>query len=234
MNAPLHRWCKDLGMFAVDRPYGNNPGSSCKHATRQCIKDCFNYKFTAMYPEAMARSDANNERSWITISGEALARALDRKRNQTDRFRFMTRGETFKDMSDFERVIDIAEANPDRVHWIPTKAWRRPMFRHALNELRKMFPNLRILASTDTTTTEQEQKILDDEGWSTMFFGDDSQLDTLTGSPRFKCPKTWGHDGSASKESVKAAKGSCGDPSRCASGGCFDASKPVHVHLKKH
>ena len=65
-------------------------------------------------------------------------------------------------------------------------------------------------------------------------FGDDDQLETLTGDPRFKCPKTWGHDGSASKESVKAAKGSCGDPSKCGSGGCFDASKPVHVHLKKH
>lgn len=223
-TTPLHRWCKDLGMFAVDRPHGISPISSCLHATKYCIQTCFNNKFAKMYPEAMANRDRANEESWLVITGEALKAALDRKyKRQTDRFRLMTRGEAFKDSTDLERVIDLADANPDRIIWIPTKAWRRPMLRLAIEALMEICPNLRILASTDPNTTPEEQAMLDENGWSTMFYGNDDQLETLSGSARFQCPKTWAHD-----------LGACGDPKRCSSGGCFDNSQPVHIHLKEH
>jgi len=224
MIAPLHRWCSDLGMFAVDRPHGISPLSSCKHATKYCIQTCFNNKFSRMYSDAMAKRDRANEESWLVITGPALRAALDRKyKRQTNRFRFMTRGETFKTHGDLERVIDIADSNPDRIFWIPTKAWRRPMLRLAIEALREICPNVRILASTDPNTTPEEQAMLDRNGWSTMFYGNDDQLETLTGSDRFKCPKTWTHD-----------LGACGDSKRCSSGGCFDNSQPVHIHLKEH
>lgn len=220
----LHRWCSDLGMFAVDRPHGISPHSTCKWATRYCIKACFNNKFSRMYPVAMAKRDIANEQSWQALTGSDLARVLGRKyKRQTDRIRLMTRGEAFKDSSDLERVIDLADENPDRLIWVPTKAWRNPLMRIAIEALREICPNLRILASTDPDTTPEEQAMLDENGWSSMFFGDDDQLETLTGSARFKCPKTWAKD-----------LGSCGDPTRCNSGGCFDNSQPVHIHLKEH
>jgi len=82
------------------------------------------------------------------------------------------------------------------------------------------FPNARIQASTDVTTTREEQSSLDAEGWSTMFFGDDEAFKTLTGSERHLCAKTWEKD-----------KGACAK--RCGKGGCF-AKEQTHVHLKQH
>jgi hypothetical protein len=226
-------------MFAVDRPHGAKRGSSCKHTTATCRKYCFNNKLMAMYTDAMTRRDIANEESWQNMDGQALSDALDRKRNQTDRFRLMTRGEAFSSLrsGDLERVIDIPDSNPDRVFWIPTRAWRRPMLRRAIEALREICPNVRILASTDPETTKEEQAQLDADGWSTMFFGDDSEAakrETLTGNPRYLCPKTWGMGRSGTKEDRKTGKGACGDSSRCNVGGCFDSSQPVHIHLKTH
>jgi len=117
----LHRWCSDLGMFAVDRPHGISPHSTCKWATRYCIQACFNNKFVRMYPVAMAKRDLANEQSWQTLTGSDLAHVLGRKyKRQTDRIRLMTRGEAFRDAADLERVIDLADESQPKHGGIPS------------------------------------------------------------------------------------------------------------------
>lgn len=125
----------------------------------------------------------------------------------------MSYGEAFGCAADVARVRDIASGNPDVVFWIPTRAWRNPEMRAAVDVLRATVPNLRVLASEDPTTTSQEHKALVAEGWSTMYFGDDSAT-----QGRFKCPKTWSHKDGACATCRK---------------GCFSATR-VDVHLKEH
>lgn len=222
-----HRYCADLGMFAIDRPIftiRDDQGrvaakGSCLWRTSAC-DDCFNLKFMKMYQRDIDRRDVRNEQSWQRLTGEALRATLGRKRNQTDRVRLMTRGETFRDPSDIIRVRDLLTANPDTLFWIPTRAWRSKRLRPLIVAIMREFPNARIQASTDVDTTREEQASLDAEGWSTMFFGDDEAFKTLTGNERHLCAKTWDKD-----------KGACAK--RCSKGGCFDKGQ-THVHLKQH
>ena len=225
MQTVENRWCADLGMFAIDRPIhaikatADRPGAkaSCLWRTKAC-EGCFNEKFFAMYQKAMDNSDVRSEQSWQRITGRALFNVLDRKRNQTERVRLMTRGEAFRDPTDVPRVKDLCDANPDRLFWVPTRSWRSKVMRPIVRALQDQCPNLRLQASTDIYTTKEEQASLDADGWSTMFWGDDEQHETLTGTERFKCPKTW-----------EKAKGACAG---CV-GGCFDKEQ-THVHLKGH
>ena len=223
-----HRYCADLDMFAIDRPINtirDGGGKviakgSCVWKTEPCDK-CFNLKFMRMYKRDMDAKDVRNERSWQGLTGKALRATLDRKhKRQTDRVRLMSRGETFRDPSDIIRVRDLLTENPDRLFWIPTRAWRSRRMRPLIVAIMREFPNARIQASTDVTTTREEQAGLDAEGWSTMFFGDDEAFETLTGNERSLCAKTWEQD-----------KGACA--TRCGKGGCFDKGQ-THVHLKQH
>lgn len=222
-----HRWVSDIGMFAIDRPIfsikakGDRPAvkGSCVHKTKAC-DGCFNMKFHRMYPDAMDGRDVRNEHSWQRIDGLSLSKTLKRKRNQTSRVRLMTRGEAFRDRADVPRVRDLCEQNPDKIFWVPTRAWRNKHLRPLLLKLAEEVPNLRIQASTDIDTTLEEQQMLDEQGWSTLYFGDDEQRETLTGEPRHMCAKTW-----------EKAKGACA--STCKKGGCFD-KEVTHVILKKH
>jgi hypothetical protein len=222
-----HRWCSDLGMFAIDRPIysikptADRPGvkGSCVHRTAAC-SGCFNNKFYRMYQRDMDNRDVRNELSWRAITGAKLAKVMGRKRHQTSRVRLMTRGEAFRDPSDIRRVRDLCNANPGRVFWLPTRSWRNKHMRPLVRALQDELPNLRLQASTDVTTTAEEQAGLEDDGWSTMYWGDDDQHETLAGTPRHLCPKTWEHE-----------KGACA--STCTDGGCF-SDKQTHVHLKAH
>ena len=225
-----HRFCEDIGMFTIDRPIfsiRNKAGrvitkGSCLWKTSAC-DDCFNRKFYSMYQRDMNARDVRNEESWQHMTGEALRLTLGRKHTrQTDRIRYMSRGEAFRDPSDVPRVEDQANANPERKMWIPTRAWRNPIMRRLIEALARRCPNLRIQASTDVTTTREEQERLDADGWSTMFFGDDDAFETLTGQPRHKCVKTWDHK-----------RGACASAETCLEGGCFDTAQ-THVHLKQH
>jgi hypothetical protein len=225
-----HRFCEDIGMFAIDRPIfsiRNKAGrviakGSCIWKTSAC-DDCFNLKFMRMYKRDIDARDVRNEQSWERLTGKALATTLDRKsKRQTGRVRFMTRGEAFRDRTDIIRVRGLLTANPDRLFWIPTRAWRSRHLRPLIVAIMREFPNARIQASTDVTTTREEQASLDAEGWSTMFFGDDEAFETLTGEKRHLCAKTWAHK-----------KGACASAETCLEGGCFDKEQ-THVHLKQH
>ena len=213
------RFCSDIGMFAIDRSIPE----SCLHRTAFCDKACFNVKLYRLYP-AMHAKDIRNEHAWRTMTGADWSRRFDAKRRDTDRIRLMTRGEAVSNYHDLSRLADICQANPQRLIWCPTRAWRHPLLRAALESLREHHSNLALLASIDPSNSAEDVQSLKDSGWSTMFFGDDDVSDD-----QFKCPKTWGH-----------VKGACAKCKR----GCFQAApmmqqqrgstKPVHVHLKQH
>ena len=73
--------------------------------------------------------------------------------------------------------------------------------------------NARVQASIDPSNDELEIELLKADGWSTMFYGDDTATDK-----GFKCPKTW-----------NKAKGHCAVCEK----GCF-SEKRTDVHLKQH
>lgn len=207
------RWCADIGMFAYDRSIPK----SCVHATPFCKVHCFNDKLYKYYP-GMHGKDILNESYWRDISGARVRTDLAGKRTrQTKRVRLMTRGEGISTHGDINRVRRIAEGNPDTIFWLPSRAWRDDTLCARIVAELFPVPNLRVLASLDPSNSAEEIESLARDGFSTMFFGDDSELAT---AGRFKCPKTHSH-----------AKGHCAVCSTRK--GCFSRA-PVHVHLKEH
>lgn len=172
------RFCKDIGMFAIDRPK-----SSCVHASEFCRKHCYNNKLYGVYGNGMRARDKKNEDLWRNPDlPQMIHKQLSRAKKQTKRVRLMTRGEAFSTVSDIVRVARILDANPGTVFWIPTRAWTDASMRRRIEEYIMTRRNVRVLASIDPTMPEPP------EGWSTMFFGDDDDTDG-----RHKCPKTHGH-----------------------------------------
>lgn len=219
----MMRWCEDIGMHAFDRPIYDTDKvkGSCNHASDYCKQTCYNMKLYKIYP-AMHDKDVRNEASWQSITGEGVAKFLSRKRKPTNRARFMTRGEAFKDYSDIPRVLDIVRSTPNIFWWAPTRAWRDKMLWNSIMIDLKEVTNIAILASTDPTTTKEEWAWLKANGISTMFYGDDTMTTTPMGDRFFKCPKTH-----------KKLKGHCG----ICKAGCFapvTLKREVHVHLSKH
>ena len=218
---PEIRHCTDIGMFAVDRPIPNG----CFHRTNYCNLHCYNVKLYRIYP-GMKGKDERNEAAWLSCSGSDYAKALDRKRKPTDRFRLMTRGEAFNTAADVTRVVEIATAMPDRLIWIPTRGWRDPLIRALIEGLVMPLPNVAVLASLDPSNSESEYRDLVSAGWPTMFFGDGSGW---TGPDHgFNCPKT-----THTRANPKGIKGHCGD----CKAGCFAGpilNRRVDVILSQH
>lgn len=199
----------DIGMFCFDRPIP----VSCNHKTTFCDTACYNVKFYRLHD--LEPRDRRCEEIWQALTPETLADlqpTLDRKRRQTRRIRLMSRGEAFSDYRDIERVSNIATSTKTLL-WTPTRAWRHQLLRPMVWTLQGAHANLRILASTDPTTTHEEFESLRLEGWSTMHFGSDSLAEKA-----FMCPKTHRH-----------LKGHCA----ICRAGCF-SRKQVHVHLAQH
>jgi len=203
------RPCADIGCYVIDRPQG----LSCKWKTDFCATHCYTLK----EEKAWKISKANNKliSNWVETTGETVKKEMPRKRKlQTKRVRFCSRGEAIGNEADIEKIRDIARKNRDRVFWIPTRAWRserlRPLVRKLADER-----NIRLLASIDPSNTQAEIDGLVSEGFSTMFFGNDTE------SPQpnpIVCKKTFGH--------IKGHCANCGK-------GCFNSGQK-HVWLKEH
>ena len=209
----LIRFSTTIGLWTRDR----DPAVSCRHATKFCKANCYNKKLYEIYP-AMEPRDKENEKAWPSLTGENLAKKLDKKHKPVKRFRFASRGETFRVLSDVGKIRDILKHSPDVTFWIPTRAWRNTGMRIAIERMIMPLHNARVLASIDPSNSAEEVGDIMARGWSTMYFGDDSKRAT-TG--RLKCGKTWGLD------------------TKCETceNGCFSAKfgeKQVHVHLKQH
>ncbi len=218
MGGLEHRYCGDIGLFAIDRPRE----ISCVWATEYCRRKCYNNRCERRHHKTIPPKDIRNESSWQAITGEALCDTLDRKRLATDRIRLMTRGEAFADASDIDRVAYLALENRDRWLWVPTRGWRDESMEWAIRRLIMPLQNVALLASTDPTTTPAEDRRLAELGWSTMFFGDDTAGATASGRPMFRCPKTF-----------RGLKGHC----RVCKAGCFarlTLGRRVDVHLRQH
>lgn len=203
------RFCNDIGMFCYDRPV-----STCRHCTSFCKLNCYNRKLYDMY-HAMSTKDVRNEAYWAETTGAELNKTLSKKRKQTARVRFMTRGEAISTAADVDKIVEICTTNSSRLFWLPTRAWRNTELRALIIE--KLFPikNLRLLASIDPSNTAAEIDGLITQGFSTMFFGND---DVAPIANSVKCQKTWEHK--------TAACATCEN-------GCFKAEQK-HIWLKQH
>lgn len=210
------RYCEDIGMFAWDRDY-----ESCRHRTVYCTNHCYNNKLYKVYHN-MYGKDVRNEIAWSKVSGVALRQQLVRKRKQTQRVRGCTRGENVSTIADIDRIIDLSQENPDTTFWLPTRGWRDPILNLLIRQ--KLWPltNVVVNASTDPDTSIEEWEMLERDGWSIMFFGDDNMKVTPLGSKMFQCPKTF-----------KGLKGHC----EVCKGGCLSKvvlGKPSYVILSEH
>ena len=210
------RYCKDIGLWVLDRPR-----ESCKYRTSFCKAKCYNGPLYRAFDAGgnMTTKDILSEIVWLDIRGAELSEVLQAKRKPVNRIRLMTRGEALADISDIERVADIAESMPKRLVMLPTRAWRSPhMWPHILRRL-KPIENLRLLCSIDPSTTWEAITRLTGADMSTMFFGNDDRHPLqFTDNHLVKCPKTWSH-----------LAGYC---AKC-KGGCFTKST-IHVWLKEH
>jgi hypothetical protein len=230
------RWCADIGMWSLDRPINDIPHTnitgSCVHRTSFCDATCYNIKLYRMFP-AMLTKDIRNEQFWQSLptqykgakdnpSIQSLREKFKNSRRQTSRVRLMTRGEGIKDGGDVSRIQVLCFVFKDVNWWLPTRAWRNRLLRTMCETTLLRLPNLSLNASLDPTTTKQETANLEKRGWSTMYFGDDTQIHTPTGKRRFKCPKTWAN-----------LKGHCG----ICKGGCMSTialGRRSDVHLSQH
>lgn len=200
----MMRFCADIGMFVIDRDM-----ASCLYSTQFCRDHCYNLKFFKMYPN-VRNYETKLEYNWMKING--LQEEIKRKRKSTSRIRLCSRGEPFAYINDVFKILKVCECNPDTVFWAPTRAWRSDIQREAIE--RELFPidNIRLQASLDPTNTVEEIQSLKDSGWSTIFFGDDSDIQN-----RELCPKTW-----------EKKKGGCSTCNLCFS------KERVDIHLKMH
>ena len=205
------RYCSDIGMYALDRA-----PSTCKYATAYCRKHCYNLKLYICYKD-MRKKDIRNELYWDNVPVDYFTMHINQKRKfQTDRFRFCTRGEQLSTAADVEKTAALVSTRKQTTFWIPTRAWRDPQLRQLIEN--KLFPlgNVRVLASIDPSNSLEEVENIALRGWSTMFFGNDS-VHPL-GNKAVKCPKTW-----------KKIDGAC---ATCTMG-CF-SDEQKHVWLSKH
>lgn len=196
----------DIGLMATARAK-----YTCNHATVFCLATCYNNKLYGPFGQGMAARDVLSEEVWNSITGDDFAAAID----GATRVRLATRGEIFNNLNDVARVESILKACPNTEIWIPTRAWRNPTLKKAIEQLRSKYANLRVLASIDPSNTESEYRDLVNSGWSTMFYWDDNA--TPQHNP-IRCEKTWNH-----------TNGACATCEK----GCFTPYR-VDVWLKQH
>jgi hypothetical protein len=212
MQKSEFRFCKDIGMWASDR----SREKSCLWKTEAC-KKCYNVKLEHLYPKMLTK-DIRNDAYWLALTGDVFADWASHRRTPIKRFRFQTRGETFASLADVFKVRDILLKNSSIEFWIPTRAWRSEL-RGLIESLVMPLKNCFLQASTEPSTTAKEWESLKNDGWSTMFFGDDSMRKTPTGQKVFECPKTH-----------KKLKSHC----VICKAGCFRSGKQVAIHLMSH
>ena len=222
----LFRYCADIGMAATDRPINDteNHTGSCDHRTSYCDDTCYNVKLYKIYPN-MSKRDDRCETIWqkLNLGNSEFTKFFSRKRYDTSRVRHMTRGEAFKTLTDVYRVKTMCLLNPDTLWWIPTRAWRNTRLKALIEKELMPLPNCAINASLDPSNSKAEWKMLIDDDWNIMFYGDDDLTsDPVYGTRMFLCPKTH-----------KDLKGHCKD----CKAGCF-AQKTINrtqiVHLSEH
>jgi len=161
----------------------------------------------------MRQKDIRNEIFWNRLNGKTFKESMKRKRRPTGRFRFCSRGEPFMNIIDVYRIRDILIENQNILFWIPTRAWRDENLRRLLIDRIQPLENHRMMMSIDPSNSKEEIEKLKEDGFSTMYFGDNSDIED-----RILCQKTWNKE-----------DGYC----QICNEGCFSEER-VDVHLKRH
>ena len=203
------RFCKDIGMYVLDRPRE----TSCVHKTKYCAATCYNSKLEKAFPNIHPR-DIKNEEFWKNTDAGDMAKLLSRRTKGNKRIRLCSRGEAFADNFDVWKVFSWVLINNDWTWWIPTRAWRNNNLRTFIEQNLLYLPNVRIMASIDPTNTQEEIESLLADGWSLLYYGTDEGPANINGWA--KCPKTF--------EGIKGHCAVCNT-------GCFDYHDVI---LKRH
>ena len=202
------RFVEALGVRAVDRGAG-----SCTHRTAGCA-GCYVRRQLRQYHDTRAcfAAGGKDDREWSDLSPSYFAGLTPQ------RFRLCTRGEPFSTLSDVCRIASWTEAAPGVIFWIPTRGWRDPQIKAAVE--RELLPrrNVRILASVDRETAGETDRLLA-SGWSVMYFDPDNRKPETTGRV-VKCRKTWNHGAGITCATCR--------------GGCFASGSPRVVWLRFH
>jgi hypothetical protein len=218
------RFVKAIGLWAFSRGQ-----ATCRWRTPWCKANCYNNKWYKLNKDLLA-VDAKDDAYWRQTRAKQLAAAIP---EGIDRFRFSIRGEIWLNYRDVMKVRKILELRPEILFWIPTRAWITQSMMEHIDELIRVLPNARVMASTDPTTSDHTEGALGRLGWSTVFAGnnDDAGQYRLIGDAKpadylvrgktegkVRCPKTWQHK-----------TGHC---AVCTTG-CFSDER-VDVHLMQH
>lgn len=164
----------------------------------------------------MSGRDIKNEIYWQHLNGEKFRTDMSRKRKNTDRFRFVSRGEAISNEQDILKIKDIVLTNSEITFWVPTRAWRSNLRSQIESDL---FPigNLRVTASLDPSNSNEEMQELSDAGWGTTFFGNNETY--YLEDVAIKCIKTWDK-----KRGIKCYN---------CENGCYNINQ-AHVWFKQH
>lgn len=196
-------YCDDLDLYCLDRP------RRCPWRTVFCTHPehgCYGAKMEKAWP---------TWRTWLQKADFLWTLLTASAFNGLSRMRICRVGEPIESIEDIIRITDWANGNPECLFWMPTRSWRNKTLRQALKTLPE---NVKVLASIDPSNTEAEVQSLVREGFSTMFYGNDSRHPLGNRASVTKCKKTWEHE-----------TGRC---SRCDEG-CF-SDKRSDVWLKFH
>ena len=215
----MFRYCKDIGLWALDRPM-----SSCLFRTDWCKAHCYNNKFMR-WPTVKAH-ESKLASYWDRFINRPVERFeadfLSHRRKPVKRFRFCTRGEAFNSVDDFLAFEQLLPAFPSITFAFYTRSWINPAMKFYLSRLKAHHKNVRIVLSFDPSTRDVrlEQDAID-HGYSLSYVGNDGSLLVTESEYKkqwFKCPKTW-----------KGFKKHCA----ICKGGCFSRT-PKRIHLKQH
>ena len=102
------KWCKEIGMYAIDRGRG-----SCKHRTKYCELYCYNIPFYRCNGKMLIPRDEFNDMYWNKLDGESFREELISRKKNTSLVRLMTRGEAFSTVDYVYIVEDLLVKNPD-------------------------------------------------------------------------------------------------------------------------
>lgn len=209
--------CPSLGIHKLD------PALVCPWRTDAC-KACY---AMAAYRRWRSALSTDGRRYMVDAVGRDAARWFlwaPCHFNGIPAVRIATRGEALKNRADLEHVRSLVASCPDTLWMLPTRAWRDPAMRELIQTRLMGLGNLRLLASIDRTSTQEEYDALVADGWSTMGFwarGDNPH--PFAPETCLRCPKTWGgaHGATACK--------------RCSSEGigCFQSARK-DVFLRLH
>ena len=138
------------------------------------------------------KRDVKNDNFWLTLTGADLNAILSRKRKQTKRFRFCTRGEPFSLKSDVYKIYRLCAQNKNTDFWAPTRAWRNSSVLDLIINILEPLDNFYLTCSLDPSNTQLQVDYLNRMGVSTGFFGDDKTYPFKHNKPVVKCPNKWG------------------------------------------